>query len=150
MGQELDNLDVESCCVQWPDEAACEARVHALFPQPELTAVALQESRAKWVTAGVVRGQLETLRHVWPHLKERLRQQLPPLPELRTRLRTAGAPVEPEEIGISRERLRESFEQAYYLRRRFTVLDLAARCKLLEAALNHLFSPSGPWPATRA
>jgi glycerol-1-phosphate dehydrogenase [NAD(P)+] len=148
--QRLDNLDVESCCARWPDEAAREASVRSLFRQPELTTVALQESRAKRVEAGVLRGQLETLRRVWPGLKERLRQQLIPLPELRTRLRAAGAPVEPEEIGISRERLRESFEQSYYLRRRFTVLDLAARCSLLEPALSHLFGPAGPWPLTRA
>jgi glycerol-1-phosphate dehydrogenase [NAD(P)+] len=148
--QILDNLDVESCCARWPDEAAREASVRALFSQPDLTTVALKESRAKWVEAGVLRGQLETLRRVWPDLRARLRQQLVPLPELKTRLRVAGAPVEPEEIGISRERLRESFQQSYYLRRRFTVLDLAVRCNLLEPALNHLFGPAGPWPLIRA
>jgi glycerol-1-phosphate dehydrogenase [NAD(P)+] len=61
----------------------------------------------------------------------------------------AGAPVEPEEIGISRARLRDSFWQAYYLRRRFTALDLAARCGLLESALTHLFSPAGPWAVAK-
>jgi len=148
--QRLDNLDVESCCAQWPDQAAGEARVRALFRQPDLMAVALQESRAKWVEAGSLRGQLERLRRVWPGLKERLRLQLIPLSELQTRLRAAGAPVEPEEIGISRERLRESFQQSYYLRRRFTVLDLATHCRLLEPALSHLFGPAGPWPLTCA
>ena len=64
-------------------------------------------------------------------------------------LRAAGAPVEPEEIGISRARLRESFGQAYFLRRRFTVLDMAARCGLLEPALSQLFGPDGPWPISR-
>ncbi len=148
--QRLDELDVEGCCAQWPDEAACEASVRALFRQPALTSVALQESRAKWVTAGSLRGQLETLRRVWPSVKQRWQEQLIPRPELTTLLRTAGAPVEPEEIGISRERLRESFRQCYYLRRRFTVLDLAARCGLLEPALSHLFGPGGPWPLTPA
>ena len=148
--QRLDNLDVESCCARWPDETAGEASVRSLFHQPELTTVALQESRAKWVEARVLRGQLETLRRVWPRLKERVQQQLLPLPELKTTLCAAGAPVEPEEIGISRERLRESFQQSYYLRRRFTVLDLAARCGLLEPALEHLFGCAGPWPLTRA
>ena len=123
--------------------------MRALFRQPDLMTVALQESRAKWVEAGVLRRQLETLRRVWPGLKERLRQQLITLAELKTMLRAAGAPVEPEEIGISRERLRESFQQSYYLRRRFTVLDLAARCSLLEPALSHLFGPAGPWPLIR-
>jgi glycerol-1-phosphate dehydrogenase [NAD(P)+] len=63
-------------------------------------------------------------------------------------LRAAGAPVEPEEIGISRARLRESIRQAFFLRRRFTVLDLAVRSGLLEPALSELFGPGGPWPAS--
>jgi len=150
LNQRLDNLDVDSCCARWPDETAGETSVRSLFHQPELTTVALQESRAKWVEARVLRGQLETLRRVWPKLKERVQQQLIPPPELKTRLCAAGAPVEPEEIGISRERLRESFQRSYYLRRRFTVLDLAARCGLLEPALEHLFGSAGPWPLTRA
>jgi glycerol-1-phosphate dehydrogenase [NAD(P)+] len=142
----LEDADVEDCCARWPDNAAREASVRALFSQPDLTRVALQESQAKWIDAAGLRQQLAVLRRAWPGLKERLRQQLIPLPELKAMLCAAGAPVEPEEIGISRARLRESFRQAYYLRRRFTVLDLAARCGLLEPALAHLFSPAGPWP----
>ena len=147
--QRLEDLDVEYCCAQWPDEAACEASVRAWFRQPALTSVALQESRAKWLAAESLRGQLETLRRVWPSVKQSLRQQLIPRPELTTLLQAAGAPVTSEEIGISRERLRESFQQSYFLRRRFTVLDLAARCSLLEPALSHLFGPAGPWPLTQ-
>ena len=64
-------------------------------------------------------------------------------------LRAAGAPVEPEEIGITRTRLRDSFERAYFLRRRFTVLDLAARAGLFEQALSAIFGPNGPWPLDR-
>jgi glycerol-1-phosphate dehydrogenase [NAD(P)+] len=54
-------------------------------------------------------------------------------------LRDAGAPTEPEQIGISRERLRQSYVQAFYLRRRFTILDLAMRTNLLEPALRAIF-----------
>ena len=120
--------------------------VRALFSQADLTAVALLESRTKWVDAAGLRRQLETLRQVWPDLKRRLRQQLIPRLELKAMLRAAGAPVEPEEIGISRARLRQAFGQAYCLRRRFTVLDLAVRGDFLEPALGELFGPGGPWP----
>ena len=149
LAQELDHLDVEGCCAQWPGNAAREKTVQALFSQGNLKAVALQESQAKWVDAAGLCRQLETLRRVWPDLRGRLRQQLIPWPELKGMLLAAGAPVEPERIGISRARLRESFGQAYFLRRRFTVLDLAARCGLLEPALSELFSPKGLWPVNR-
>jgi len=61
-------------------------------------------------------------------------------------LSKAGAPVEPEEIGISRERLRESFWLSYFMRRRITVLDLAVRANLLDRGLEHIFGRDGRWP----
>ena len=146
LARNLEDLDVASCCAWWPDVASREKKVRSLFSQADLTAVALQESRAKWVDAAGLRRQLETLRRIWPDLKGRLRRQLIPRQELKAMLRAAGAPVEPEEIGISRARLRQAFGQAYCLRRRFTVLDLAVRCGLLEPALGELFGPGGPWP----
>jgi glycerol-1-phosphate dehydrogenase [NAD(P)+] len=149
LASKLDALDAGKCCAQWPDDATRAKTVQALFSQKDLKAVALRESQAKWVDAAGLGRQLETLRRVWPDLRERLRQQLIPGAELKGLLRAAGAPVEPEEIGISRERLRESFWQAYFLRRRFTVLDLAARCGLLEPALSQLFGPKGLWPLTK-
>jgi len=146
LARNLEDLDVASCCAAWPDDASREKAVRALFDQEDLTAVALQESRAKGVDEAGLGRQLETLRQVWPSLKGRLRQQLIPRPELKAMLVAAGAPVEPEVIGISRARLRASFGQAYFLRRRFTVLDLAVRCGLLEPALGAMFGPDGPWP----
>ena len=46
-------------------------------------------------------------------------------------MRKAGAPVGPEEIGISRDRMSRSFRKAFFIRRRYTVLDLAMRVGLL-------------------
>ena len=146
LAKQLEDVDIETCCARWPDHAAREASVRTRFNQADLARVALQESQAKWIEVTDLRRQLDLLRKVWPDLKASLQQQLLPLVELQARLRAVGAPVEPEEIGISRARLRESFRQAYYLRRRFTVLDLATRCDLLEPALDHLFGPGGPWP----
>ena len=147
--QRIEDTDVEGCCARWPNNAAREASVRALFKEPDLLRVALKESQAKWVTAADLRKQLTLLRKVWPGLKECVLQQLIPFRELKAMLRAAGAPVEPEEIGISRARLREAYRQSYYLRRRFTVLDVAGRCGLLEPALEHLFDPAGPWPVAR-
>jgi glycerol-1-phosphate dehydrogenase [NAD(P)+] len=62
-------------------------------------------------------------------------------------LQEAGCPYEPEQIGISRVRLRQSYEQALFIRRRFTVLDLAHRTGFLEASLDILFRPGGHWSA---
>ena len=57
----------------------------------------------------------------------------------------AGCPIEPEEIGITRDRLRLSYEQAYYIRRRFTVLDVAMYVGVFGSALGELFGQGGGW-----
>jgi glycerol-1-phosphate dehydrogenase [NAD(P)+] len=144
--QPIENLNVDECCDAWPDEVTLEKLVPERFSQGDLTVVALQESRAKWNTRDELRDQLKNLRVIWPSLKERLRKQLLSFDELKRMLSDAGAPVEPEEIGIKRERLRDSFWLAYFLRRRITVLDLAVRTNLLNKALDHLFGARGRWP----
>jgi glycerol-1-phosphate dehydrogenase [NAD(P)+] len=148
--QPIEELDVDECCAAWPDEVTLEKLVPERFSQGDLTVVALQESRAKWNTRDELRDQLKKLRAMWPSLKERLREQLLSFDELKRMLSDAGAPVEPEEIGISRERLRDSFWLSYFLRRRITVLDLAVRTNLLEKALEHIFGPRGRWPIAGA
>jgi glycerol-1-phosphate dehydrogenase [NAD(P)+] len=85
------------------------------------------------------------LREKWPELQGRLRAQLLPADEMKCRLELVGAPVEPEQIGISRARLRESFSRAYHIRRRFTVLDLAVRTGTMARLLEGIFGPGAPW-----
>jgi glycerol-1-phosphate dehydrogenase [NAD(P)+] len=143
---DLAALDVKACCARWPDDGGRERTVRSLFSQNDLLAIALRESRDKWTDAAGLQRQLDTLRRVWPALQDRLRQQLLPMSELKGMLSAVGAPVEPEQIGISRRRLRDSYWQAGFMRSRFTMLDVAFRCSLLRPALDHIFGPQGPWP----
>jgi glycerol-1-phosphate dehydrogenase [NAD(P)+] len=143
----LAELDLDQCCARWPDEAAREKQIRELFDEGDARNVALVESRAKAVDRAQLRQQLEKLRAAWPLLSQRLRQQLIPFDELKAMLQAAGAPVQPEDIGISRQRLRRTYQQALFLRRRFTSLDLAARTANLESALDKMFAPGGRWAA---
>ncbi len=144
--QPLDWLDVDACCAAWPGADTWCRRARALLGDGDLMAVAEKELRAKHSTPEQLREQLTKLRMLWPELKEKLRAQLLPLDTLRQMLHAAGAPTEPEHIGITRERLRRSYWQAFCIRRRFNVLDLAVRMGLLDAALNRIFGPTGLWP----
>ena len=72
-------------------------------------------------------------------MRERLAEKLMPRAEVRDMLQAAGCPVEPEDIGISPERLRESFRKAYHIRRRFTILDLVRRANLWDECLDQVF-----------
>lgn len=146
--QPLEHLEVEAVVAAWPEANTWQRRAAAWLSDEPLRAVANRELAAKQPTPDELRRQLTLLRERWPDLRVRLRAQLLPLARLRAKLAAVGAPTEPEEIGISRARLRHSYRQAFCIRRRFTVLDLAARTGLLEAALEQIFGPQGLWPVT--
>lgn len=142
----FDNLDIEQCCAAWPDEATWVQRADELFQDEELRTVAVREIRAKYSRQDQLREQLKTLCVVWPNLREQLRAQLIPFADLKAMLEAAGAATNPEQIGIPRQRLRDSFWQAFFIRRRFTVLDLAVRTRQLDTSLSALFGSKGVWP----
>jgi len=142
----LEDLDVDTAVSAWPPPAAVEATITESLGIGELAEKARVETAAKAVTPGTLRARLGRLREVWPAIRDRLRRHLPPSGRLRDMLAAAGAPTEPEQIGITRERLRLSFRQAYLIRRRFTALDLAAEAGVLDRCLDRLFSRDGPWP----
>lgn len=146
LAQPLDQLDVERCVAAWPDAETWVKRATELLGAGELSECATKELRAKHSSPAQLRAQLETLRSLWPALREKVRAQLLPLSTLRQMLHAAGAPTEPEQIGITRERLRRSYWQAFCIRRRFTMLDLAARTGLLDSCLDQIFGPDGLWP----
>src|SRR5262249_3202612 len=100
-------------------------------------------TKAKYLSTEAVLDQLSGLKGAWVELREKLKGQLLPFAKVKAMLRTAGCAYEPEQIGISRDRLRKSYEQALYIRRRFTVLDLAQRAGLLEASLDRIFGSGG-------
>lgn len=141
----LDQLDIDACRARWPDRAQALAEARDAFETTELTECAVRETSEKYLDREALRSQLARLRDVWPELRTRLREHLIPFAELRRMLDNAGCPVEPSQIGISRERLKQSYRQASYIRRRFTVLDLANRTGLLDHCLDRLFADGGVW-----
>jgi glycerol-1-phosphate dehydrogenase [NAD(P)+] len=141
--RDLGNLDIENAIRKWQALKKLQQRVRTLLGCGELADKAIEETAAKYVPADMLREQLKTLRAVWPELRQKLARQLLPFAKVRTMLREAGCAYEPEQIGISRDRLRESYEQALFIRRRFTVLDLADRMGVLDESLDRIFGPGG-------
>jgi glycerol-1-phosphate dehydrogenase [NAD(P)+] len=138
--RDFTRLDIDAAIAKWPALGSLQRRISEIFGRGDLAETALRETAAKYVSADDLRGQLSRLRAVWPELRERLWRQLFPLAEAKAMLQRAGAAFGSEQIGISRDRLRQSFEQALFIRRRFTVLDLAHRTGLLDESLERLFA----------
>lgn len=143
--RDLRSLDIEAAVRAWPTIETFENKIHGLFGAGPLENRARQETRAKYVARDAIRAQLLRLQQNWPDLRVKLVAQLLPFQDLRDMLRRAGCPFDPAQIGISRTRLRLSYQQCCYMRRRFTILDLAQRLGIFDAALDRLFGPQGPW-----
>jgi glycerol-1-phosphate dehydrogenase [NAD(P)+] len=143
LSRDLSTLEVDQAASRWPSLASLEQRIATLLGRGELAETAIEETRAKYVPPEALREQLSTLRGKWPELSDKLGRQLLPLAQVKSMLRTAGCAFEPEQIGISRDLLRTSYEQALFIRRRFTVLDLAQRTGLLDESLSKIFGRGG-------
>jgi len=143
----LGDTPVAELVDRWPQPAPLEREVRSHFEPGELSDTAVKETLAKFPDRERIKEQLERLRRSWPQLVQRLQKQLIPFREMQEMFRKAGCPYEPEQIGISRQRLKTSYRQAFYIRRRFTILDLAMLFGQFDAAVESLFAPNGAWGA---
>ena len=139
------NLDIEAAVAAWPDQAEAERYALELYAGTDFPEIGLKETRAKYIDKDQLRVQLTTLKNNWPEIKARLEKQIVPFDEATRRLRIVGAPTLPEEIGISRERMKASVIRAQHIRRRFTILDVAVRTNLIDQWTNAIFGPGGVW-----
>ncbi|MGV3508545.1 MAG: sn-glycerol-1-phosphate dehydrogenase [Sphingobacteriaceae bacterium] len=141
----LDQLNVEECCNQWPLPEESDATALKIFEGTDFPEIGLQETKAKYNSREQLKEQLSVLKNNWTEIRNKISNQLVPYEEAKRRLQLVGAPTEPEQIGISRERLRETFIRAQFIRRRFTVLDLTVRTGYLDQWLDELFGKGGIW-----
>ena len=132
-------LDIEACVRAWPSLEEQKDEALEMFRDTDFPTIGDKEITAKYIDREALRAQLTVLKENWPRIRERVQAQLIPLGEARRRLAAVGAPVESEQIGISRERLRSSVIRAQKIRRRFTILDIAVRANLLDKWLDNVF-----------
>src|SRR5262249_26436918 len=128
----LEKLDIERCVATWPGEREVEEEIGRLFPEQAIANKARVEMAAKRINREALREHLRRAKEACAVLKEKLQRQLYPRQQLVSMLAKVGAAVESERIGISKEKLTLSVRQAYHIRRRYTVLDLAARVGMLD------------------
>jgi glycerol-1-phosphate dehydrogenase [NAD(P)+] len=144
---DLNSFSVADAVAQWPALESLESQIAKLLGAGDLAKKAQEEMRAKYLSREALRTQLERVHMAWPDLREKLARQLISYTKARAMLQQAGCPSEPEQIGIPRTRLRLSYWQALFIRRRFTALDLAQRMGWLERSLKNLFGLQGKWAA---
>ena len=143
LGYDVPSIDEEACARNWPSLQELEKQIAEIFAsKPAHKERALAETRAKYSQPEEVARQVSALKKAWPTLKDAIREQIYPFGELKEKLIAVGAPYEPEQIGISRERLKETFRGIPFMRSRFTSIDVLHRCGLLPEVTEYLFSNS--------
>ena len=142
----VEQLDIDACVAAWKPWDEVEREITRVFDgRIDFIARGIKETRNKYVDKEGLRRQLTLLCRKWPELRERIRTQILPFTEIRERLRLVGAPYEPEQIGVSRTKLRDTFAKIPYMRSRFTNIDIAFRCGYMEQWLDQLFGRGGIW-----
>ncbi|RNC66271.1 sn-glycerol-1-phosphate dehydrogenase [Proteiniphilum sp. X52] len=141
----IQDLDIQACCQAWPTLEELEKDARDRFRDTDFPEIGVIETKAKYISKEELSGQLRTLKENWPEIRSKLKEQLVPYSEVKRRLSQVGAPVNPGDIGITRHYLRKTFVRAQYIRRRFTILDVAVRTNLLDEWLDKLFGKGGRW-----
>ena len=145
--QDLTKLDIEAAVAKWPKTFADLA---ATFPdvygkRSAHIRRAEGEMAKKYLTPDALRRELTFLKTVWTELSAKMRAQIMPFDEVRAKLKSVGAPYEPEMIGVSRDRFRETYRGVPYMRARYFSLDLVLRLGLMPDLLERLFGKGGIW-----
>lgn len=142
----IEKLNVDACVNAWKTWEETEADIQNLFQgKPEFIHRCTSETKAKYVDRETLRHELNTLKTQWPLLSEKLRKQLIPVQQIKENLKAVGSAFEPEQIGISRAKLRESCLKVQYMRSRYAIIDLAQRTGHLASWLEQLFGKDGIW-----
>jgi glycerol-1-phosphate dehydrogenase [NAD(P)+] len=143
--RDLTTIDIEARQADWPSWTEVEQTVKAAHTTPGLDQAAVNESRAKYVDDDQLAQRLTLVRERWPDVQARVQKQLLTADELRERLRAAGCPTTPAEIGLSLPDLKATYIRARMIRNRYTILDLANEAGVLEEIVEELFAPGGFW-----
>ena len=142
----LEDIDVDACVAAWKSWDEVEAEIHTLMEgKPGHIARALVETKGKYVSKEELRSQLETLKAAWPELSVRIREQIIPFGQVRENLRLVGAPYEPEMIGVTRERFRQTVSYIPFMRSRFTNIDVIYRLGWMDEFIDRMFGKGGIW-----
>ena len=120
LDEDFTRLDIDRCLSVWKTLDEVKAETREMFKNTDFPDIGETEMEEKYVDKEGLRRQLTSLKDNWIEIREKLRHQLIPYSKMRKSLQAAGAPVLPEQIGITRERLSISAVRAQRIRHGIT------------------------------
>ena len=101
------------------------------------------EITKKYNDAETVRQQLTKVKENWPELKERIQNQVYTYDKMVALMKSVGAPVGPESIGLTRAQVRRMVDFVQLMRWRINLFDLCKRAQIYDALLDRVFGKGG-------
>lgn len=138
---DMSSVDIDKCvaaCPSWEERKKHIAKVFA-GKRPNLLERALKESFDKYSDGEGLRRQLSAVLEAWPIMKDKIRSQIYSHDQIKDMLRKVGAPYESEMIGISKDRLKSTFEGIPYMRSRYSSIDLILGLGLIDEVKSYIF-----------
>ena len=142
---DLTKIDVDACVAAWPSLESEQARALEIFKDFPAPKLGYEQITQKYGDAETVRHELTALRESWPELRERIAGQVWSFAKMQEAFKIAGAPYEPEHIGITRKDIQAMFPKVQLMRWRYNVLDLAKRGQFYDKLVSAVFAPDGGW-----
>lgn len=139
LDRDLGRIDLDEVAARRSPWAEVERSIRYSF-DGALADHAVRETQAKYLTGTALVERLAPLTENWQAVSDRLRDQLVPAAELADRLRRAGAPSKPEDIGLTVADVKQTFPKAMYYRSRYTALDVAWELGIFDEVLDDAFT----------
>lgn len=143
--RDISSLDVETAIAKWPSWSDVENDIRTNTFSGALADHAVNETKVKYVDEAGLRERLNRVIENWAQTRAALNEQLVPAQEFAKKLKRAGAPSTPEDIGLTAEDVKATFPKAMYYRSRYTILDLAREAGWYEELVDEVFAPGGLW-----
>lgn len=138
-------LDVDAAVAAWKSADQVRHEAEQLFAGEAFAELGVTEIMAKYDDKEEVRRQLNLAKANWPDLKAKLQQQCYTFDEMYRYLSIVGAPVKPEDVGISKQQMKADVPFVRHLRRRYNMMDLGLRAGLLDTWVDGVFGQGGVW-----
>ncbi len=140
--RDIGSLDVDARLSAYPSHVERERAVRSTFEGDPggMVEQIVSACLSKHLSREQLRERLQLIAERWYTITEKVRSQILPYDRIRESLHTAGCPVEPGRIGLTRDQVRETFVLAQMIRPRYTVMDLAYELGWLEECVDEIFS----------
>lgn len=142
---DLSKLDVDKCVASWPtleQEQQRALNIYETFPSKDLGYV---EMTKKYSDAQTVRKQLTDVKNNWFEFKSKLQKQTYSFDKMKHLFTVVGAPIDPLDIGVTREKLLSIVPFTQLMRWRINLLDLCKRAMIYDDIVAKVFGKCGDW-----